>query len=66
MKNASNFPPGWDGERVRRVLKHYDSLSEDEETAEDEAAFEDSTRTVMAVPKEMAPAVRALIAERAK
>ena len=66
MKNASNFPPGWDEERVRRVLRHYDSLSEDEETAEDEAAFGDSTQTVMAVPKELAPAVRALIAEHAK
>ena len=64
MKNT-NFPPGWNEERVRRVLQHYDSLTEDEEVAEVEAAFEDSTQTVMAVPTELAPEVRALIAERA-
>ena len=62
---TNNFPPGWDEERVQRVLRHYDSLSEEEEVAEDEAAFEDSTQTVMAVPTDLAPAVRALIADRA-
>ena len=65
MKNPTNFPPGWNEERVRRVLRHYESLGEDEAVAEDEAAFEDSAQTVMAVPRELAPAVRALIAERA-
>lgn len=66
MKNTTNFPPGWDEERVRRVLHHYESLSEDEAVAEDEAVFDDSTQTVMAIPKELAPAVRALIANRAR
>ena len=46
MKNTTNFPPGWNEERVRRVLQHYDSLSEDEAVAEDEAAFEDFAQTV--------------------
>ncbi|MDE2837928.1 MAG: hypothetical protein OXL97_10555 [Chloroflexota bacterium] len=66
MKKKTEFPPGWDEERVRRVLQHYESLSEDEAVAEGEAAFEDSTETVMTVPKELAPAVRALIAGNAK
>lgn len=65
MKNTSNFPPGWNEERVQRILQHHDSLSEDEAVAEDEAAFEDSTQTVMEVPNELVPAVRALLAERA-
>ena len=65
MKNTTNFPPGWDEERVQRVLQHYDSLTEDEAVAEDEAAFEDSTQTVMEIPKELVPAVRALLAEQA-
>ena len=65
MKKTTRFPPGWDEERVQRLLQHYDSLSEDEAVAEDEAAFEDSTQTVMAIPTELAPEVRALIAERA-
>ena len=66
MSNTTNFPTGWDEERVRRVLRHYDSLSEEEAAAEDEAAFEDSTQVVMEIPRELAPAVRALIASHAK
>ena len=66
MKNKTNFPPGWDEERVQRVLQHYESLTEEEAVAEDEAAFEDSTQTVMEVPNELVPAVRALLAEHAK
>ena len=66
MKNTTDFPPGWDVERVRRVLHHYDSLSEDEAVAEDEAAFDDPAHTVMAVPKELASAVRELIANGAR
>ena len=65
MKDSSDFPPGWDEERVRRVLAHYESQDADEAVAEDEAAFEDLTQTVMAVPKELAPEIRALIAARA-
>ena len=65
MKDTTNFPPGWDEERVQRVLQHYDSLTEEEAVAEDEAAFEDSTQTVMKIPNELVPAVRALLADRA-
>lgn len=39
-----NFPPGWDEERVRRVLAHYEEQTEAEAVAEDEAAFEDWTQ----------------------
>jgi hypothetical protein len=58
----SRFPPGWDEERVRRVLTHYEEQTEEEAVAEDEAAFEDQLRTVMEVPKELVPAIRELIA----
>lgn len=37
----NKFPPGWDEERVRRVLAHYEEQTETEAVAEDEAAFED-------------------------
>ena len=30
----SNFPPGWDEERVRRVLAHYEHQTEEEIEAE--------------------------------
>ena len=35
-----NFPAGWDEERVRRVLAHYENQTEEEAVAEDEAAYE--------------------------
>jgi hypothetical protein len=59
----SNFPPGWDEERVRRVLSHYEQQTEDEAVAEDEAAFESSTQTFVEVPNELLPVVRELIAK---
>ena len=60
---TSKFPPGWDEDRVRRVLQHYEQQSEAETIAEDEAAFEDPTQTTMEVPRELVPAVRELIAK---
>ena len=50
MKTTSEFPPGWDEERVRRVINYYESQTEDEAVAEDEAAFEDPGQTVMLNP----------------
>ena len=63
--SESGFPPGWDEERVRRVLRHYESQTEYETVAEDEAAFEEQSQTVMAVPNELVPTVRGLIARHA-
>jgi hypothetical protein len=40
MKKQVEFPPGWDEERVRRVLAFYEEQTEEEAVAEDEAAFE--------------------------
>jgi hypothetical protein len=60
----TNYPPGWSEERVRTVLEHYERQSEEEAVAEDEAAFEGQTETIMKVPVELVPAVRELIAKR--
>jgi len=60
----TKFPPGWDEERVRRVLEHYEQQSEEEAVAEDEAAYESTTHTAMEVPVDLVPAVRELIARR--
>jgi hypothetical protein len=57
------FPPGWDEERVRRVLAHYGDQSEEEAVAEDEAAFENAKGTTMEVPLALVPAVRELLAK---
>ena len=40
----------------------YEEQTEAEAVAEDEAAFEDRTQTVMEIPNELVPAVRELIA----
>jgi hypothetical protein len=62
----SNFPPGWDEQRVRKVLGYYESHAEDEAIAEDEAAREGIAGTMMEVPKELVPKVRELIAKHKK
>jgi hypothetical protein len=56
------FPPGWDEDRVREVLAHYEGQSEDEQFAEIEAAREAEGMTLMAIPTELVPEVRALLA----
>lgn len=57
------FPPGWDEERVRKVIEHYDNQTEDEELMEYEAAFNDPRMTMMSVPTELVPAIARLIDE---
>ena len=58
----NRFPPGWDETRVQAVLEHYERQSEEEALAEDEAAFEGSSKTLMAIPPALVPEVRQLIA----
>ncbi len=59
----TRFPPGWDEERVRRVLEHYERQTQEEAVAEDEAAWEDPKQTVMEIPTDLVPAVRELLAK---
>jgi len=60
----SRYPRGWDEERVRRVLEHYQSQTEEEAVAEDEASFEDPSQTYMEIPRRLVSEVRELIAKR--
>ncbi|MBM4123504.1 MAG: hypothetical protein FJ246_00885 [Nitrospira sp.] len=66
MTTQSKFPPGWDEARVCRVLAHYEEQTEEEAVAEDEAAVEDKSQTVMEIPSDLVPAVRELIAKRGR
>lgn len=59
------FPPGWSEERVNKIIRHYENQSETEAIAEDEAVYENSTYTVMEVPKNLVSKVRELIAKQA-
>ena len=64
MSESKNlFPPGWDEDRVKRVLEHYDNQSEAEAVAEDEAMLEHPRETLMEVPVELVPKIRELIAD---
>ena len=66
MKKQSKFPKEWDSERVKKVLQHYETQSEDEAVAEGEAAYEDPNQTFIKVPNELVPAVRELITKRSE
>jgi hypothetical protein len=60
--STQNFPAGWDESRVRDVLAHYNSQSADEQFAEIESVLEGENVTMMAVPTELVPEVRAILA----
>ena len=59
----NRFPPGWDEERVRRVLAHYESQTEEEAVIEDEHAFKKRGGTMVEVPAELMPVIREIIAQ---
>ena len=61
MKRRNRFPTGWDEARVRTLLEHYESQTEEEAVAEDEAAFRRRDQTVMVVPKGLVPTITKLI-----
>lgn len=56
------FPRGWSEERVRNVIAYYEGQTEDEEVAEDEAAFHAAGQTTIVVPNQLVPAILRLIA----
>jgi len=62
-KVKNEFPPGWDEARVRRVIDYYETQTDDEALAEDEAVFSGRDHTLMEVPADLVPAIRELIAK---
>jgi hypothetical protein len=61
--SENKFPAGWDEQKVRKVLAHYEGQTEEEAAAEDEAGVQPS-ETVMNVPHELVAKVRELIGKR--
>jgi hypothetical protein len=45
------YPQGWDEDRVRRVMDHYEQQSEEEAVAEDEATFEHQALATVEIPE---------------
>ncbi len=66
MTKQTRFPKGWDEARIKRVIEHYESQSETEAIAEDEAALALEDQTLMEVPNDLVPIVRELIAKQRK
>jgi len=62
--STQRFPSGWDEERVREVIARYEDQSEDEQFAEIEAAHEADSVTLVAVPTDLVPEIRALLARK--
>ena len=62
MSEQQKFPTGWDEKRVKDLAAHYEGQTEDEQADEIEAALTDDGITMIAVPANLADAVRALIA----
>jgi len=58
-----HYPAGWNEERVRKVLQHYERQTEEEAVAEDEATLRRRDQTVMIVPKRLVPTITRLIAK---
>jgi hypothetical protein len=56
-------PPGWDEERIRRALSHYEQQTDKQAADEDEAAFKGKKQTVVQVPAELVPIIREMIAQ---
>jgi hypothetical protein len=50
----NRFPPGWTGDRVRKVLEHCEQQSEDVAVAEDDAALRLKGQAAVEIPKRLA------------
>jgi hypothetical protein len=59
-----SLPEGWSEERIQRLLREYETQSDDDAMAEDEAAWEDISETTMKVPVDLVPAVLEMIRKR--
>jgi hypothetical protein len=65
--SEQHFLPGWDEDRVKRLIAHYESLTEEEQVAEDEAAVSEQVgQAVITVPEALLPAIRQLLAEASR
>ena len=53
----NKFPPGWDEERVQKVIDYYEDQTEDEAVAENEAASQNEFSVLIEALMELGPAM---------
>ncbi len=58
----NDLPLGWTEDLIQEVIRHYETQTEDEAVAEDEASLHSSSTISIEVPTELVPVVRDLIA----
>lgn len=63
-KDPNQYPKGWNRRKVQAVLEHYESQTDEEATAEDEAAWRDGAFAMIQVPVALVPKVQRLIAKQ--
>ena len=56
---TNRFPKEWNEQRVRRVLRHYESQTDEEAAREDERTLKG--HAVVQVPRELVPVIRELV-----
>jgi len=61
-KKKQGLPRGWTEKQIRDLAEYYDNQSEEEQVAEHEAAYKASNQSMIAVPIDLVPEVRKLIA----
>lgn len=59
----NEFPPGWDEDRIKRVITYYEAQTEDEAVIEDELVLADENQALMEIPLALVPVVRELLAK---
>lgn len=63
-KAVNRYPRGLNRAKVQAIVAHYDNQTDDAAIAEDEAAYNTVTTTMMSVPVELVAKVQKLIAKR--
>jgi hypothetical protein len=58
------IPGGWDEEGLRQILAHYDGQTEDEQFAEIEASQGAEGISMMALPTDLLPKLRVILARK--
>lgn len=61
-RDPNRYPVGWTAERVKCVIKHYENQTADEAIAEADHAFVNAEQEWVAIPLELVPAIRELLA----
>jgi len=65
LKDPNRYPKGLNLKKVKALIGHYQTQSDDEAIAEAEAAYRKRTAALIEVPVKLLPAVRKLIHKRA-